>query len=156
MGAGATVPASAEDALAEGYTKEEIDRYLEAHPEARRTEREVAALASTSAVVGGRTKITAAFGSDREARLRKEHQQRIMAAQALFERVGGDFDQLAVELPCTDATKMRVYVETKLKEIHEHAVAASDTAPVNMAEYSEYRQPSYVWACAHVEGVFYD
>ena len=36
MGAGATIPASEDDALKQGYSQEEIDEYVRLHPEVLR------------------------------------------------------------------------------------------------------------------------
>ena len=89
----------------------------------------------------------------KEARLKNEYRQRIESAEEIFDECGGDFIALAERLPGTDAGKMRAYVDAKLRQYQQHAVAQKLG---DADRFQEYRRPKLVWARAHVDGVFYD
>jgi hypothetical protein len=161
MGAGATIPASVEEAVAKGFTKIEIDQYLLAHPEARVAARAAAEVASDNArdrggerKNDGKEQLTSMEEQTSREHHMKEHTQRVEAAQKLFDRHEGNFDTLAEELPCTNAVKMQEYVENKLRQYRDHDV--ENGGDIHDGKYAEYRKPSYVWARAHAEGIFYD
>ena len=155
MGAGASTPASVEAALAEGFTREQIDAFLRENPEARREASEMQRVARGGLTRAGVGPSMPQRDKQREARLKKEYMERMEQAKQTFDSCGGDFDTLAERLPGTDAGKMRNYVDSKIRQYREHDVSRKSDGD-DRGKFQEYRQPKFIWARAHVDGVFYD
>jgi hypothetical protein len=156
MGAGASTPASVEAALADGFTREQIDAYLRQHPEARREASDLQRVARGGLARGRVYPNRLRTDEQREARLKEEYVQRLTQARQMFDACDGDLDALAERLPGTGADKMRDYVAGKIRQYQEHAASRTSEDGDDGDRFQEYRQPNCIWARAHVDGVFYD
>jgi len=146
MGAGASIPDTEEEALTLGYTREEIDAYLCAHPQARR------GAAEMCEGRGALAHIDHSSAAGKDAEKKAAGLQELTDFEALFDECEGDFVRLAARVPHADAAKMRAHVEGKVREFNAAKASGQFDYPPS---YDIYGEPRRIFALGQVEGLFY-
>ena len=111
MGAGASIPKTEADALEQGYTREEIDEYMENTPEARRSSLEIRKSKQKL------RRHEANYGIEEKEDLDLAEQNfmdQVNANYLIYDECQGDWDRIAERIPYTIAHKMERYVSEQL------------------------------------------
>ena len=156
MGAGASIPRSEEDALQQGYTREEIDNYLANEPSARR---------STSQIKTTKAKLQrheSNYGITGETSKHITEQQQFMDQininYLIYDQCKGVWETIAREIPYTNPSKMKSYVEDQLlsyeKQLNAQGSKIQDDE--DSIEKKLEKQRRSLFAKGQDEGLFYD
>jgi hypothetical protein len=146
MGAGASIPNTEDEALDAGYTREEIDAYLKANPEARRTSTEIK---KTKDKLKRHESIYGTKENDDAAK--EQYIQQVNANYLIYDECNGDWNKIAEKIPYTNPEKMKEYVQKQL-DLYEGTSAGRKSLE---SEGREKLLRSF-FSKGQVEGYYYD